>query len=449
MKQPYITVYLLNKNYSQFIEESIKSLLNQTCKDFELLIIDNASTDHSQELLKSKYSEENLIFLQDSLRLTEVGNMVSEIAKGDYFVRLDADDWVTEDFIEKFYNKLETTSDIAAIFPNYHEVNSQGHIIKTVKRFDFDSEVSLFDLPAHGACTLLSKKHFNEIGGYDGTLDRQDGYDLWLKIIKSFKVSNIAEPLFFYRQHDNNLTKSQKKLLEVRSDILFKHAVNNGLDLNDYLFVLSIQKHDDFFGYLSKIKYNGNTLLSNLIDKIFTINKDAVVCLSSESEKTFFNIDDLILFTKRSTANLSLKDSIEEAYKNCSKELKRDFKYVVNLTIDYPFIDSHYILSAISYINYFETFSVDSVCIEDSLLFKHSGDSLQPVYNNTVLRFERDTLYKKAGGITVIRTDKLNEFDGIATAKMGHIIIDKLSGLRVDNVETIEFMIENNTFYLK
>lgn len=440
MKKPYITVYLLNKNYAQFIEESIESLLSQTCKDFELLIIDNASCDNSKELLKNKYSNQNLIFLEESLKLTEVGNLVAKLAKGDYFIRLDADDWVTQDFIAKFYKKLKINSNVAAIFPNYHEVDTQGHIIKTVKRFDFDSEVSLFDLPAHGACTLLSKKDFLEIGGYDGTLDRQDGYDLWLKIIKNFKVSNISDPLFFYRQHDNNLTKSQKKLLEVRSNILYKHSVKNGLNIDEYLFVISIKKNDDFFGHLSQVKQGGKTLLNNLIDKIYSINSKAVICLSSESDINKFSINNTILFSKRKNKNQSLKESIIEACTYSSNQLQQKFKYVVNLTIDYPFLDSHYILSAISYINYFETNSVDSVSIEDSLLFKHSGDSLEPAYNNTVMRFERDTLYKKAGGITIIKVNKLNEYDGISTSKMGHIIIDKLSSLRIDSVEMIDFL---------
>lgn len=445
MNKPYITVYVLNKNYSQFLKQCIDSLLCQTCSDFELIVIDNKSDDDSVELIKSEYPQLNCILLEKSLRLTEVGNMVASIAKGSYFVRLDADDWVTEDFIEQFYNKLDGLDDVAAIFPNYHEVNMDGHIIKTVKRFDFDSEVSLFDLPAHGACTLLSKKHFLGVGGYDGALDRQDGYDLWLKLIKNNRVSNISAPLFFYRQHNLNLTKSQKNLLKVRTDILYKHAVNNGLDMNDYLFVIPVRKYDDFFGQLSKMVYNGKTLLNNLIDKIISINPNAVICLSSEDSQDKFSTERDILFSKRSRTNLPMRDSIIEAHNFASEKLGRKFGYVATITIDYPFLDAHYILSAVSYINYFETYSVDSVCIEDSLLFKHYGDSLRPVYNNTVTSFERDTLYRKSGGINIIRTDKFDDFDGISTKRSGHIVIDKLSALRFDNIEIIDFILMNNS----
>lgn len=444
MNEIYITVYVLNKNYSQYILQCIESLLIQTNKNFELIVIDNCSDDNSQEIIKNNFPSLNLICLEKSIRLTEVGNMVANIAKGSHFVRLDADDWVTVDFVEKFYEKLKVNSSLSAIFPNYHEVNVDGHITKTVKRFDFDSEVSLFDLPAHGACTLLSKKAFYEVGGYDGTLDRQDGYDLWLKIIKNHKVSNLEEALFFYRQHDNNLTKSQKKLLEVRTNILFKHAVKNGLNLDDYLFIIPIQKSDDFFGQLSSIKLDKTTILNLLIKKIYDISENANICISSESAREYFDLDDKILFCQRTNNNQSLKESICEVDDMITSTQGKDYKYIVTLTIDYPLLDAHYILSAISYINYFETDSVDSVCIEDSLLFQHNGDSLKPAYNNTVTRFERDTLYKKSGGINIIRISKLNEYDGISTKKSGHIIIDKLSALRADNIEIINFIKEKS-----
>ncbi|KAB7889779.1 glycosyltransferase [Poseidonibacter ostreae] len=441
MQNVYITIYLLNKDYGIFLEKCLESLLNQSNKNFELIIVDNASKDNSRELLSKKYDTLNVIYLEKSLRLTEVGNMISKIAKGTHFVRLDADDWVEEDFVETFYDKLKKNTNLAAIFPNYHEVNIDGKIIKTVKRFDFDSEVSLFDLPAHGACTLISKKVFEEIGGYDETLDRQDGYDLWLKLIKNYKVSNIKKPLFYYRQHNLNLTKSQKKLLEVRTDILYKHALQYGLKLENVVFIVSIQRHDDFFGYLANTIHEDKTVLNHLLDKVFSINKDAVICISSESSEEDFSIgSSKILFHKRQITNQSLKYSLVDAVKYVETFKKCNFEYVVSLTIDYPFLDSHYILAAISYIHYFNTDSVDSVCIEDSILFKHNGHTLEPVYNNTITRFERDTLYKRAGGINVLKTSKLDEYDGISTKKTGHIIIDKLSSIRADNIEIMELL---------
>ena len=65
----------------------------------------------------------------------------------------------------------------------------------------------MLDLPAHGACTLFKIETLKKIGGYDEEFNCQDGYDVWLKIINNFKISNINKPLFYYRQHSSSLTK--------------------------------------------------------------------------------------------------------------------------------------------------------------------------------------------------------------------------------------------------
>jgi len=229
-------------------------------------------------------------------------------------------------------------------------------------------------------------------------------------------------------------------LLAVRTNILFKHAVASGLNMERYLFVIFVQKHNDFFGNLCNLKINGVRVLDSLINKIIEINPNADICISSESQRDDFNILHDVLFCQRGVKNQTLKDSLIETSSYVSSKLNTEYEYIVSLTVDYPLLDAHYILGAISYIHYFETSSVDSVCVEDSIIFKHNGDSLTHAYNGSTLRLERDTLYKKSGGLSIIRVDKLEEYDGISTQKSGHILIDKLSALRADNIEVINFI---------
>ena len=79
---------------------------------------------------------------------------------------------------------LEKNDELALVFPDYYEIDENGDIIRQVRRHNFDKDVTLFDQPAHGACTMIRKDVLLEIGGYDETHNRQDGYDLWLNIIK-------------------------------------------------------------------------------------------------------------------------------------------------------------------------------------------------------------------------------------------------------------------------
>ena len=148
-----------------------------------------------------------------------------KIAKGDYIIRLDADDYFYPGAVKKLINVIHKNKDTALVFPDYDIVDQNNTIIRTVKRHDFKNDVTLFDQPAHGACTLIRKSILDEIGGYDSQFDRQDGYDLWLKIIKKYKVKNINEPLFSYRQHNHNLTKDDSQLLRTRAKIKAKHVI--------------------------------------------------------------------------------------------------------------------------------------------------------------------------------------------------------------------------------
>ena len=74
--------------------------------------------------------------------------------------------------------------------------------------------------PPNGACCLLRKECIEEVGLYDQAFDRQDGIDLFYKIISKYDLANVNLPLFYYRQHSSILTKDDKKLLKTRNRIL-------------------------------------------------------------------------------------------------------------------------------------------------------------------------------------------------------------------------------------
>ena len=86
-------------------------------------------------------------------------------------------------------------------------------------------DVTLLDQPAHGACTMIRTKILKEMGGYDESFNKQDGYDLWIRLIDSHKVSNINLPLFYYRQHSKSLTSDKLDLLKTRGKIIKKQII--------------------------------------------------------------------------------------------------------------------------------------------------------------------------------------------------------------------------------
>ena len=227
MESTLVTVYILNHNYKDYLDEAISSVLNQTYSNLDIIIIDNGSSDNSREILdKYRDSKKNIrIIEQDNVGLVAANNIAIEKAKGKYIIRLDADDYFHPDAISILVKTLEDSPKAVLAFPDYFEISITGSILKRIQRFNFNDQVSLHNMPAHGACTLIKLDVLKSIGGYDTSFDRQDGYYLWMKlIVGGYEVTNVNQPLFYYRQHPSSLSKDLSKLYTIRSQVIKKIA---------------------------------------------------------------------------------------------------------------------------------------------------------------------------------------------------------------------------------
>ena len=183
-----VTVYITNFNYGKFIKQAIESVLMQTEQSFELIIIDDGSTDNSKEIIEKYKDLKNIrIVYQKNKGLNVTNNIALRAARGKYIVRLDADDYFSPNALELLLEKLESDSMLGMVFPDYFLVDTQGEVLERQKRHDFDNEVKLFDQAAHGACTMIRVQFLREIGGYDESFSCQDGYELWVKFTSKFK----------------------------------------------------------------------------------------------------------------------------------------------------------------------------------------------------------------------------------------------------------------------
>ena len=100
-KEPLITIYITNHNYGKYIKQSIDSVLNQTYQNFEIIIIDDGSTDNSKNIIeKYKNDKKVRIIYQNNKGLTVSNNIAIKVYKGEYITRLDADDWLDPNFFD-------------------------------------------------------------------------------------------------------------------------------------------------------------------------------------------------------------------------------------------------------------------------------------------------------------------------------------------------------------
>jgi glycosyltransferase involved in cell wall biosynthesis len=429
--QPLVTVYITNHNYGKYVEQSIQSVLNQEYKNIELIIIDDGSSDNSLDVI-NKYKQKNIkIISQKNKGFIVSNNIALRLATGKYIIRLDADDYFDKRAIEIMVNEIEKNKNLAIVFPDYYEVDAQNNILKQIIRHDFEKDVTLFDQPAHGACTLIRKNILTEIGGYDENFSRQDGYDLWLGILGKHDIKNINLPLFFYRRHSSNLTNKESKLLETRSQILAKHS-NKVKTSFTILGVIPIRgsKLDSSSQPLKKL--GKKRIIDYTIDEAVKSKLITEVVVTSPDEEVLKHVENKykskVICNKRDTELASLNKSLFLTINNILNKYKEEkivFDAILILDVNSPFRSTMYIDKMIHVMKIYNVDSVVGVRLEDDIIFHHNGKGLVAIQPTDKLRLERDFKYKKRGGMTLVSVEFFLKNKIVYGGKVGHVQLDE------------------------
>ena len=133
-KKPQISVVIPVRNCEKFIARSIEDVLAQTFSDFELLILDNESTDNTPNIIKEyeeKYPDKIRVDIHKNVGVAGNRNLGIDLAKGEYIMFIDADDRVLPDYCEVYLREIDS-GDYDAVLGSYYRTNAQGRIIKTV-----------------------------------------------------------------------------------------------------------------------------------------------------------------------------------------------------------------------------------------------------------------------------------------------------------------------------
>ncbi|MDB3907297.1 glycosyltransferase family 2 protein [Crocinitomicaceae bacterium] len=433
-----ITVYITNYNYGAYIKYAVESVLNQSCHDFELLIIDDGSTDNSKEIIEQYREHEKVrIIYQQNKGLNATNNVAMHAAKGKYIMRLDADDYFHESALEELSSKMESDDALGLVFPNYYMVNKDNQIISQEIRHDFDKEVQLFDQAAHGACTMIRTEFLKELGGYNENYTCQDGYELWVKFTRKFKVSNVGTPLFYYRQHGANLTSNENRILDTRAQINADYIKQSDEDTSA-LIVIPVRGGEKDIAYKS---IGDTNFISRKIRQALEASNHVAVVVTSPDENVQKACDEdlkqnkRVLFHMRSQdlarLNESLNGTIQEILALPTiKDLK--FESICLITVEYPFLKPHKIDDAIHTMFLFGSDSLISVNADSSLFYVHKGDGLHPILErDQFTKLERETLFRHSGGVFVVRRSVFEKSGKLIDGLVGHMMIDKESSFGV------------------
>jgi len=453
---PLVSVYITNYNYGDFIKEAIESVLIQSMTDFELIIIDDGSTDNSKEVIE-QYADSkpvNIIYQQNK-GLNITNNVAIRTAKGKYLIRLDADDYLHQDALKVMSERMETEEQLGLVFPDYYYIDSEGELLGEEKRHDFENDVKLLDQPAHGACTMIRLDFLKEVGGYNESYNCQDGYELWVKFTRHYQIANVSEPLFYYRQHGSNLTGDETKILGTRAQINADFIEQQAIDTST-LAIIPIRGGEQDLAFKTLA---GQNLLELKIKQVLKSKSIRHLVVSSPDleVKTLLNkyeSESRIEFHHRKKAearyNQSLNPTISEIV-NEQFEKNLSFEAIAVLTLEFPFVEAYKIDDVINTMLIFGSDSIIGVRADNSVFYQHHGDGLHPILQRDMYtKLEREALFKQVGGTNAVTKDAFLKENEMITGKVGHVMMDQRSSIglftKLDwKIAESQFISENNS----
>jgi len=211
---PLVSVVMPVYNCEKFLSFAIDSILGQTLRDFEFIIINDGSSDSSENIMSAYVdSRIKLIRNETNLGITRSLNRGIHAATGKYICRMDADDVSMPERLELQVKFMEDNEDIALAGSNAILINSDG-VKVSEERYpgsarEIKKTIFVHNPFAHGTI-MLRTSVMNECGEYDSRFLHNEDYDLWLRIAARYPLANLQEFLLQRRIHESNITVTRK-----------------------------------------------------------------------------------------------------------------------------------------------------------------------------------------------------------------------------------------------
>jgi len=230
-KEIFVSVVSTGFNAGKYFEEAITSILNQTYKNYEYILIDNGSSDDSWKIIQ-KYAKKDkrIIPIQNKKTLTiaESFNVGFKRCTGKYIVRQDADDWAFPERIEKQIELMKKDPEIVLCGGAIIVCDENLSSTYTRRYPETDKEIReklFFYNPFAASATIMKKDAFEKIGFYDEHVDAAEDYDSYFRLAKVGKIANVPEVIIKYRVANTGTSISKQNRQELQCILIRLRAI--------------------------------------------------------------------------------------------------------------------------------------------------------------------------------------------------------------------------------
>jgi glycosyltransferase involved in cell wall biosynthesis len=199
-RSPQVSIIIPAFNAERFIGRALRSVIGQSYVDgFDIIVVDDCSTDRTAYALDLFKEEITLLRNETRLGLPGSLNRAIRTARGKYIVRVDADDYVSHDYLYILQRFLEANTYMDAIACDYLVVDDAENVIE---------RVNCMERPI-GCGILFRSDHLIDIGLYDDGLLMHEDRDLRLRFLEKYAIARLELPLYRYRRHNGNMTNDR------------------------------------------------------------------------------------------------------------------------------------------------------------------------------------------------------------------------------------------------
>lgn len=224
-----VSIIIPTFNHARFLPEAIDSALAQTYRPIEVLIIDDGSSDQTQELVEKKFGDQTEIryIYQENQGLSAARNTGIREAKADWLVFLDADDRLLPQFIVKTLEAHARLPETCAIVAGLVIlIDAEGNTIPDRIHFPItEKEISTIDFLVMNRipCHVMAKRiAFDTCGEFDTELKSSEDRDMWIRISSKYRIFRLGEKLSQVRRHDGNMSGNGPRQARFIRQVLLK-----------------------------------------------------------------------------------------------------------------------------------------------------------------------------------------------------------------------------------
>ncbi len=206
-------------------------MFNQTFQDFEIIVVDDASTDNTEDVVKS-FEDERIEYIRhkENKGGGAARNTGIKKARGKFIAFLDSDDWWSSTKLEQQILIIQNRDiDLGLVYTGLKYVDLKGRVKKEkIPHFKGNilNELLIKNVVGTSSAALVKKDLFNEVGLFDENLPSRQDLDLWIRIARNYTFDYVKAPLTYFTLHKNRITSDLKKKIRGRELLLNKIYTN-------------------------------------------------------------------------------------------------------------------------------------------------------------------------------------------------------------------------------